>query len=112
VTGDDVCVEGARVDNIIAEVLHIGQHPVAEGAEKDRCNQKGGDGRVVELVVEHRWFLRRIGQGKALHHVEDKERGEADREEDRHACAEHEGHEDYIKHVGVLKVDDILWTAV
>jgi len=39
VTGDDVCVEGARVDHIIAEVLHIGQHPVAEGAEEDRCDE-------------------------------------------------------------------------
>ena len=38
-TGDDVIVEGPRVDHIIAEVLHIGQHPVAEGAEHDRCDQ-------------------------------------------------------------------------
>jgi hypothetical protein len=38
VTGNDVIVEGAGVDHIIAEVLHICEDPVAKGAEHDRCD--------------------------------------------------------------------------
>lgn len=101
-----------REQIVIGNQLVGASHPVAEGQEEAGGPTQFIHHRVTQTLIIHRRHPVAVIKHKLFKEVENKERGDGNREQDRQAEAKHHGDEADVHDGGILVVHVVDWAEV